>query len=257
MIREKNKMKRTAAAVLAIALLAILASCRGRTGPAGPAGPGGKNSVTAVFRNSAAPSEGYAGCTDATLDSAYPNYNTGGCGQLFIGGDDTPEIYRSVIKFDITYIVPVNVSVTAAVLTLYFADPSDSAGSNIYTAYALTKAWTGGTGACGVSGTPDVNVSWDYSDGSSNSWAGPGGDFNAAAASDPVPESSVAAGGFISFSLDPALVKSWITDPSTNFGVIIKGSQETGAGQYWISPCSSDNALIAYRPRLEVTYILP
>jgi hypothetical protein len=256
LIKEKNKMKKITALAAAIALLAVLASCKGRTGPAGPAGTDGKNTATAVFQNGISPA-GYSGCEDAALDSGIPNYNTGACGQLLIGGNDTPEIYRAVIKFDLTYIVPVNVSVTSAVLTLYFADPSDSAGLNTYTAYELSRSWTEGMGACGVSGSPDANVSWDFYDGAGNSWFTAGGDFAADPAGNTVVVGSVAAGSSMSFNLNPALVQSWIADPSSNFGVIIKGDQETGTGQYWASPCSSQNTQINLRPRLAVTYTLP
>ncbi|HRU40169.1 MAG TPA: DNRLRE domain-containing protein, partial [Candidatus Goldiibacteriota bacterium] len=129
----------------------------------------------------------------------------------------------------------------------------DSVGSNTYTAYAISRSWTEGTGACGGGGI-GVNVSWNNFDGTGNAWTAPGGDFSVSAASNAVPVTTVANGTEISFNLNTSMVQSWISSPSTNYGIIIKDSATTG--DKWLRPCSSEIAGTAYRPKLTVNYTL-
>ncbi len=129
-------------------------------GDAGIAGADGSDVASAVFQNGTAPSSGYDGCEDATIKSDYPVLNMGGCEYLLSGTwTGGPTIYKSLIKFDISYISPDNVNVKTAKLTLYFDAAADIDGANTYTAYAVTKNWTEGTGGCSSAGDDDVNAS--------------------------------------------------------------------------------------------------
>jgi hypothetical protein len=227
---------------------------------AGDKGPMGPNTATAVFQNGVLPSAAYVGCTDATIENEYPTINVGSCDYLISGGYASVFIYRIVIKFDLSYIVPSNVHVTSAKLTLYTDSLNDiSSLSNTHTAYALTKAWTGGTGSCG--GSANVNTSWNFANGSSDAWSNPGadGNFNATAASNSVPVHTVGVGTEIEFNLDPSVVQAWLSNTDTNYGLIIKaGTESSPAGLgYWLRPCSSNIAATAYRPKLTINYTLP
>ena len=240
--------------VMIIAAVFAAVSCTTK-GDAGIAGADGSNVASALFQNGVAPSSGYGGCEDATIESDFPSLNMGGCSYL-LTGKVSVAIYKSLIKFDISYISPKDVDVKTAKLTLYFDNTDDIDGSNTYTAYAVTKNWTEGTGACGGAGDADVNASWNYYDGSVNSWDTAGGDYGAAAMSDSVFISSVSDGSSIVFNLNADMVESWIEEPHNNYGIIIVGAALSGT--HWLRPCSSDYASgNYYRPRLEIDYALP
>jgi hypothetical protein len=224
------------------------------SGDQGPTGIAGGNTATAVFQDGVSPVAAYTGCQDALLDSSEPNGNAGGCNYILSGIYSTTTQYNTAIKFDLSYIVPSNVQVTSAVLTLYTDSATDNSGSNTYTAYAITRLWTEGTGACG-SATTGVNVSWNTYDGAGNLWTAPGGDFSATAASNALNVTAVAVGSALSFNLNTAVVQSWISSPSTNYGLMIKGSAASGTG--WLRPCSREISNTAYRPKLTVNYIVP
>jgi len=226
-------------------------SCKGDIGPAGADGIAGADTVTVEFQNGVFPSDAYSGCEDATIEDDYPTYNMGECDYLFTG-TYTATKCRHVIKFDLSYIIPDNVQVTGAYLTY---TKEDSYGTNTFTAYALTRDWTEGTGACFDSGTPDVNVSWNYYDGSGNSWTTAGGDYNLSAVSNSVfidgSETTV------TFQLNASMVQSWISDPSLNNGVIIIADNEN-TGTNWLRVYSSEETTgNTLRPKLTINYTAP
>lgn len=238
-------------------LFPLLLSCAGENGPAGPDGKTGIDIATVVFQNGVGPTVEYDGCDDAVLDNLLPVDNTGGCDYIKIGSGTGGQVWRSVVRFDLAYIVPSNVTVTGATLDLWLDGSATAAGINTFTAYALTQNWTEGTGACGTSGTADVNVSWDNYNGTGYSWMIAGGDFLSDTVCSSMRINAFAVSKKKTFTLDPALVQLWISAPTQNFGLIIKGEQESGASDDWISWCSGQYTTPGYRPRLTVNYRLP
>ncbi len=238
--------------VMITAAVFAAVSCTTKGDP-GIAGADGSNTASALFQNGAAPSSGYAGCEDTQILATSTNTNFGACNYM-LGGGYMGDPYHILIKFDVSYITPHDVNVKSAKLTLYFDNADDMLSPNTYTAYAVNKDWSEGTAACG--GTVDVDASWLYYDGTANSWDTAGGDYGASAVSDSVYLSSVSDGASITFALNADTVESWIKNPDTNYGILIKG--DTAAGMPWMRPCSSETtAGNYYRPRLEVNYTLP
>ncbi len=238
------------------AAVTIFSCSAGDTGPAGPAGEEGADSdVKVVFQQGVYPSAAYAGCEDAYIEAGgNQDMNFGGCDIVcsgYVSGISRKR--RSFIKFDLSYIVPSDVNVTGAYLKLSFNSSLDIQGTTTITAYAVTKNWQEGGAPC--TGTADVGVSWINYD-SVNPWDTAGGDYSAVACSD-TKEISGSPYDF-TLTLTADTVESWINDSSTNYGIILKASNESSPGvDNYIRPASSEHATSGMRPELTVYYSLP
>ena len=257
---EKNMFKFTEKArvlvVIVIAGLAILlASCKGPAGPQGVAGsPGAPGTeFSASFQQGVWPDPSYTGTSDSFIVDALANTNYGACQSVYVGVDNSVNsVYRGVFRFDVTSIIPQNVQVTNAYMTLY---PSTSSGQVTITAYPLTRYFSEGSGTCaGVDNTifQDL-VTW------TKVWITPGGDFGSAPVSNTVYYDSNT-GGFYPqvFNLDNATVQNWIANPVANYGVILKAANEN-TGTNYMGFISRNDAIFAVtnRPKLTVYYKLP
>jgi hypothetical protein len=203
------------------------------------------------------PSDVYAGCADVRLDTDYLNENLGGETQLAFGIYSGYRTYRTLIKFDMSPVIPANVTVNKAILTIY---SNSAAGATTLTAYALTQQWNEGNGIGGGTADTLTGATWNssVSGGSPVAWPTPGADgaFNAGTAGSEtitVPAST----GFISMELNAEMVQSWVSNPSSNYGVIIKAVNETTPNnRFWIwsSEYTTDPLK---RPKLTLYYTLP
>lgn len=229
-------MKKTIIFAAVTAAVLFAASCT-----VGPAGPQGADGAVVMFQNGVYPSSSYAGCEDNGMISSDPAANYGASTIIgAVGVWSGSEKYRYKIKFDVSYIVPSNVNVTEAYLELV---PWQTVGVNTITAYALTKNWV------------EMQANWNiYSTG--NSWAVPGGDYSAGAVSGTMSYGLGDLNKTCRIKLNNDTVKSWITNPSYNYGVILIASNET-AGTAYFNPETSENADPLKRPRLIIKYTLP
>ncbi len=238
-------MKKTIILILTVISLFGFISCKGEKGDAGVTGPAGEDIVMAVFQQLTYPDSNYSGVKDTIITDANINYNYGNCGSSGAGAYPSYVGTRALIKFDISGIVPSNVIVTKAELILNL---NQVYGTNTYTAYSITKDWIEGT-ACGgpLAGTCTWN---NYGTGA---WTNPGGDFN----STPVSNSLIIKGSApqtITFLLNASMVQSWISNPSTNFGILIKANNEAVENNsiFWNSKENMSTG-----PMLKVYYKLP
>jgi hypothetical protein len=223
-------------AVTAMLILSVLAASCGSSSPAGPAGA---TVYTAKFQNGVYPTAAYAGSADTGLYQVNPDLNFSTIATNWAGFFVTGAIEHYVIRYDLSSIVPSNVKVTKAYLTVKCSTVA-GAVSNTYTAYALTTA------------NSISNATWNSSD-TGTPWTAPGGDFGAAAKSSSVMMNTP---GIYVFSLDTDMVKSWISSPSTNYGIVLKGANETGP-RAEVVIINDDNGSTADRPLLTVEYTLP
>jgi len=241
--------------ILSFAALTFF-SCAGDTGPAGPEGNAGDDGdIKVVFQQGVYPSAAYTGCEDAYIEAGgNQEMNYGGCDELNAGYYQViSRKRRSFIKFDLSYITPANVNVTAAYLKLSFSSSPDIQGTTTITAYAAAKNWQEGGAPC--TGTADVGVSWADYDGS-NTWDTAGGDYSAVACSDTKEISGSPYDFTLTITADT--VESWINDPSANYGMILKASNESSPGvDNYIRPASSEHATSGVRPELTIYYSLP
>jgi hypothetical protein len=236
--------KKYAIFIFLISVLIIFASCKGDKGTAGT---DGKNLATFILQNGVSPYSAWQGITDDRILSGNPTYNHGSCNSIAVGYYNGAGTYesRALIKADLSVIQPSNVIVTNAYLTVYVYAYADAA---TVTAYALTTNWSPGTGPCGNSVTNDV--SWNNS-ATGLTWAHAGGDFQAAKASNSV---VMMEPGFYMLTLDAAMVQNWITNPSQNFGIILKGSDISAYHEVDISSSDGNGT---YGPKFTIYYTLP
>ncbi len=226
-------MKKYLVLSAAVMIAAVFFACT--AGDAGPAGPDAGNTATAVFQNGVSPSSVYAGCEDVYLESSAPDTNGNG-NTIILMGHEIGNVYRTVMRFDLSYIIPSNVSVVSAYLDL---DYSNRSGTTTINAYALTKSFVEG------------EVTWNsYSAG--NAWDAPGGDFMASAISSSVIVSSSFP---IRITLSASAVQAWINNPAENHGFLLKAQNETTGTNWARYDSEEDNA--PYGPKLTVNYILP
>ena len=97
------------------------------------------------------------------------------------------------------------------------------------------------------------DITWASNFHGSSLWSTPGGDFSAPASASALIDALV--GGTKSWTAAQLVsdVQSWLDDPNSNFGWILKNTDETSAntGRTFYT---SEVATAAFRPQLEITY---
>lgn len=221
----------------------------GAPGLPGPTGAPGKSLACMIFQKGVSPNNLYDSVYDSTLYEYFPNNNFGGCNFISIGKHiNNNTRMRGAIKFDLNGYLPNDINIEKVYLTLY--GYTTSSGITI-TAYALTKNWTEGSGDCN-SGNANVNSSWNYSNGTSDSWTNQGGDYDPAPISNSIFVYNVP--NYYMLELNPQIVKSWVLNPATNYGIIIISNEQDFNNIYFGGYSSNENSNIIYRPKLTIYY---
>ncbi|GEM_PF-3977829 len=167
--------------------------------------------------------------------------NYGSCNILYNNGNPAD---RSLIKFDLSNI-PSNATIVSASLKMAKIGGSNTATN--FSAHKVTNDWTEGTGTC--TGTTGV-ANWAQRKAGIN-WNTAGGDFDATS------EATISVAGNGSYNWDiPAMVQSWVASPSTNYGLLLKFTNEASVNNE-MQFGASEHATAANRPQLEVNYTLP
>jgi len=203
--------------------------------------------------------EGAAEVEDSTLYSNDTDGNAGGHTGFFAGRSGLGANLRGVIRFDTSAIDP-SFEVTEATLELTVEMATGFADT--HSLHRLTADWVEGsalgtgTGG-GAGGTVETgSVTWDSREHSSVPWTSPGADF------DPTPSASATAlsvGQTTVWSDNTAGdgmladVQGWVSDPSSNFGWLIKGGETTASTARRYTSSQGANNL----PRLTLTVIDP
>ncbi len=242
-------MKKIIVTLLSVFLLFAFFSCKGETGDKGATGAtgpsGADGSILIMFQQGIYPSLSYNGVKDTCIVKNLSNFNYGGCQNSGSGTFGTYIATRALIKFDISDIAPSNVIVTKAELTFNL---NQIYGSNTYTAYKLTRDWIEGN-FCDAAST--TVCTWTVY--GAGNWTTPGGDYDPS----PVSNSIFVSGSLpqtITFSLNTAMVQSWISNPASNYGIIIIADNESVVNNsiFWDT---KEKGLTG--PMLKVYYKLP
>jgi hypothetical protein len=186
-----------------------------------------------MFKDGFYPSTVYSQTSDTFIDSGNAGSNFGGNFDINTGCY-SGVTRRALIKFDITDIVPVNVTVEKAYLTL---TPNGSIGTMpSFQAYRINKSWA------------ETAVTWSLI----------AGNHETGACSNSV-SYSAAADNKLTFEIDSAMVQSWLTNPATNYGVMILASNETSGPDGYVGFVNRQQAAgYEYlRPKLTIYYRLP
>jgi hypothetical protein len=194
-----------------------------------------------------------------------------GQGDIFVGrtaqdGSGTTtatiSIRRGLVAFDIAGSVPAGATITGATLTL--RDVMGLNGDPTVELHRVTKDWgegasfqNGGMGAAAENG----DATWLYTffnkanPTSSTAWTNPGGDFSSTVSATAVVSDDLGAFQFFSWSSAQMVadVQGWLNNPSTNFGWLLKHTDET-IGQTAKRLNSGESA---FPPVLTLTYTVP
>jgi hypothetical protein len=190
----------------------------------------------------------------------------GSSSYLFSGAILSGELRRGLMLFDLAGgAVPSGATVVSATLTLHVSNVPPEADPVQMTLHRVQAAW--GSGASvpdgpGGFGAPAENgdATWlhrfydaSQAGGGQVRWTNPGGDF------EPASLATAAVGGVGSYDwAGPALasvVQSWITDPATNFGLMLVGDEATARTARRFDSQLNPNA--AVHPVLTVVYQEP
>jgi hypothetical protein len=186
-----------------------------------------------VFQNGL---NGYTGCSDSYMSAGSPTNNYGTNTRMSVTGyadQGATNVQRGLVKFDVSSI-PSGTTIARATLYLYSYQVTGSTG--YYGAYALTRNFTAN------------GVTWNTYDGT-NAWTTAGGDFNGTA-DGTSPKQSVAN---VWYAFDvTSRVQQWINNPSSNYGWVIKCTDENLHNQdyFYQSDYATDTSL---RPKLVVS----
>lgn len=227
--------------VFFLALTAVFfLSC---TGPAGTDGiPGAPGGYYTDFQSGVYPAgSGFAGTEDAILYMPNPDNNYGGALNSSLGVIDAfgNSVCRVVMRFDISgYFIPQNVIVRKAYLTL--TGNGGVFGNGVTaTAHALNTAFV------------EMETTWNSSS-TGNLWLNPY--YGAAVSAAPVwIDPGIDAKS--TMELNAATVQGWITDPSSNYGIVLKAVDEVNMNATSVN--LSNHGTASTRPMLRVYYTLP
>ena len=230
------------------------AGTSGTAGTAGSAGAGG-TAGTGGTAGSAGASAGAGGggtCTPATLtlvatsdsnlNAAAPTTNYGIVAEAHILRGGAAASQRALFSFDLTSL-PAGKTLKTAKLQLTIVN---NPGQNKTLAahrvtQSPTRPWM------------ETEVTWQAYKAGSN-WTTAGGDFMATASDSQLVSDTAAVGAMISFDVF-ADAQSFYATPATNFGWLIKDSQEpasaTGENVFL---ATRDTGTVDYKPKLVITY---
>jgi hypothetical protein len=189
----------------------------------------------------------------------YPegDFSNGQGGSIFVGktgANDGFNLRRGLIAFDIASAIPAGSIISNVTLTMFLAQSSPDPNPVLVTLHVATKDWGEGASAGGGTGAPAQpgDATWIYNFFNTSSWTTPGGDFRGASSastsvSNPGQSYLWSAGTLV------ADVQSWVDDPGSNFGWLLKGNESLNTSAQRFS--SSEDPTNA--PRLTITYTIP
>jgi hypothetical protein len=208
---------------------------------------------------------------DNTIFQSNVNNSLGAGQALFAGSSGQSSPRRGLIQFDIAGSIPAGSTITGAQLTLFLNQVgTGSTISPTVRLYRLSNEWGEGTAGSSTNGASGVgqgvaagegDATWNarhFSVTTPTLWNSAGGDF---AATDSAALAIVAStlNAPYTWQSTPALVadvQSWLNDPSSNFGWILKSDAESTPSSvrgFWTKEASRTGEG-AFVPQLQVSY---
>jgi cytochrome c peroxidase len=191
----------------------------------------------------------------------YSNGNANGTGGgLFSGTNGVNTNQRGLIAFDLSSI-PAGSTVTSVTLDLHVNAQGINSGAITYTLNTLTQDWneatvgSGGVSSGGGDGITPASGDATWTSSGITSWTA-GGAFNPVASSSLVISS---VGTFNTFSGSTLIsdIQSWVDNPSTNFGWILRGLENSNSSSKRFSSKENTGNGGANTPFLTVVYDAP
>lgn len=184
---------------------------------------------------------------------------------FFIAGLTSSGVRRSLLKFDIQgFADDAQVLCAEIRLSLNFALSSPDAAPTEITLHQVLKDWTSNPASTfddSLNGSPAEagDVTWEYSSYPTIRWNNIGGDFGEEPLSTEqktVDDNGTEYDWFGNTKRMHALVDQWISDPNSNYGVLIK-SDEDPADPIAYNVYNGAGAYASLAPKLIVVYTAP
>ncbi len=210
----------------------------GTEGPAGPEQPG--IYYIRLFQNNIY-SSSYTGQVQAALFNGYGGpYYTDASNPVNLGLSDVGGVYRAIFKFDLSALPLSKVIVDKAELIIKTNSASYGGGAQDVTIHKITEPWV------------EFEVGWENSSNTSQ-WTSGGGDFSSNTITPDAYSRDILPDSTITIELDPGVVLSWLTNPLTNYGLLMKTTVESSTANY-SEIYSGGAATETNRPLLKVWY---
>lgn len=191
---------------------------------------------------------------DNTLFQNSAGSLSNGAGEyLFAGTTNNGPIRRAVIAFDLAGALPEDADVQSVSLDLNMS--RTISGDHDVSVHRLTADWgEGASHAGGEEGggaaSEEGDATWIHRMFDTEEWASPGGDFEATASAT---FTVGGVGGYAVSSEEMANdVRSWLSDPASNFGWILIGDEDADGTAKRFD--SREHATASNRPQLTITY---
>lgn len=176
-------------------------------------------------------------------------------GLIYVGNIATADTItrRGLVQFDLSS-VPDNVTIDSVKLVM----PLQTSANMTIEMYKVTSDWGEGTsysaGGMGAAATAN-DVTWLHSFYNGTFWTNPGGDYDATLVDSKTITSSDASMTMSSDEMK-ANVAAWVKDASTNYGWLLKSTNETAAAKGVIAKFYSKETAVtdAQKPSLYVYY---
>jgi hypothetical protein len=193
---------------------------------------------------------------DNTLyESATGALSNGAGAQFFAGKTATGKIRRGLLAFDVASAIPADSTIVSAKLTLFV---SQASGPDVtISLHRVLADWGEGASSAGDGGggggapAQPGDATWLHTFWDDQFWSQPGGDF------DPLVSAATVVGGinFYTWNSTPQLVadvQSWLDDPASAFGWLVKGDESMNQTARRFE--SREQDLADFRPKLEIEY---
>lgn len=186
--------------------------------------------------------QGETSTVDTTIRSSFPTQTGGNDNELGIGTANDGNIVRSLLKFDLSAI-PAATTILSADLNLWFTSTNSASPIDI-NLQKVTKAWE------------ENEASWTYSESTPYTrWTTGGGDYAGTKLSTVSGLTSplILSDALINWNVPISVVQTWLTDPTTNHGFLLKSTNES-TKIYKKFASSEQEVPEQYKPQLVMTY---
>jgi hypothetical protein len=246
----------------ALLLICLIYGCgKGPSGPTGPQGsPGtGIPSFQLEFEQGIFPDAGYSGVDTHWLDGSNPN-TAPGTGEIEVAtGTTTSNVAFGLVRFDLSYGIPSNATITGASLELTTETGSIlSTGTYVFGVHQVVQPPAGQV-PWNDSSTWNVLVTPYGWDGGTSSPVTAGADYNLT----PMDAVTVTASQvnatqlLLAWNITPSLSQVWVNKANNNYGVLISPEPETSGSvsgfiSFWDNTGNSQQ-----KPKMIVSYTIP
>jgi len=166
---------------------------------------------------------------DTTVQELLPDSNFGDGTSFTSGGRRGGGITRGLLEFDIAGNLPAGAIINSASLSLTVVRTPSFGVASVFDLNRLLASWAEGNGSDMAGSLGVAGATWNNRFGTAGSpWATPGGDFAATISG----SRAIAGSGPYTFTSNPFMitdVQSWLDNPATNFGWLLRSESEASS----------------------------